>query len=288
MSDDDQQISSVKWVWFGILAGLVVLVGASTYFILPTLILNTASNVKVVRALQEPIKVKPAFPGGKIVDHQDLLVVDILKGGTEPSDQTETLVQNSSNPEPPPISLTENPAPKITPNTEKTEVVRRNQDLKTVDQAQKTPLKSLPIGKNQKKLAGENSLAVKKDNGTKAVKKNSLKGNFGKDQGIKSTGSIIKKRSIIIEEAPPLYMIQLAAFRSAEKADEMAKILSQKHKSRLNDIDLETMRVNTGNNGVFHRIVSAPLPRKGADKMCSILRRSGQDCFIRKYAVTNP
>ena len=101
----------------------------------------------------------------------------------------------------------------------------------------------------------------------------------------KDTASKIKKRVIVIEGDEPLYMIQLAAFRNAEKATEMAKILSQKHKSRLQNVDLETMSVDTGSNGVFYRIVSVPLPRRDADKICGVLRRSGQDCFLRKYTA---
>ena len=105
---------------------------------------------------------------------------------------------------------------------------------------------------------------------------------------MKDTASKIKKRVIVIEGDEPLYMIQLAAFRNAEKATEMAKILSQKHKSRLQDVDLETMSVDTGSNGIFYRIVSAPLPRPDADKICGVLRRSGQDCFLRKYTAPSP
>ncbi|MDP4924893.1 MAG: SPOR domain-containing protein, partial [Alphaproteobacteria bacterium] len=104
----------------------------------------------------------------------------------------------------------------------------------------------------------------------------------------KDTTSKIKKRVIVIEGNEPLYMIQLAAFRNAEKATEMAKILSQKHKSRLQNVDLETMSVDTGSNGIFYRIVSAPLQRPDADKICSVLRRSGQDCFLRKYTAPSP
>ena len=83
-------------------------------------------------------------------------------------------------------------------------------------------------------------------------------------------------------------MIQLAAFRNAEKATEIARILSQKHKTRLQGVDLETMSVDTGSNGIFYRIVSAPLPRSDADKICGVLRWSGQDCFLRKYTAPSP
>ena len=103
---------------------------------------------------------------------------------------------------------------------------------------------------------------------------------------VKEPASEVKKRITVLEGSAPLYMIQLAAFRSAKRAAEMAEILSQKHKSRLKDVNLETMRVDNGSNGIFHRIVSIPLLRQDADKLCSILRRSGQDCFLRKYETT--
>ena len=55
-------------------------------------------------------------------------------------------------------------------------------------------------------------------------------------------------------------MIQLAAFRDQNKALEIVGILTEKHKKRLESWQLETMRVDTGTNGVFHRVVSEPLP----------------------------
>ena len=73
-------------------------------------------------------------------------------------------------------------------------------------------------------------------------------------------------------------MIQLAAFKSAEKAEEIANLLSEKHSSRLESI-LQTMRLDTGANGIFFRVVSPPLPRSVAETACAKLRRAGQDCF---------
>ena len=104
----------------------------------------------------------------------------------------------------------------------------------------------------------------------------------------KELASEMKERVTVLEGSAPLYMIQLAAFRNAKRAAEMTEILSQKHKTRLKDVDLKTMRVDNGSNGIFHRIVSVPLPRQDADNVCSILRRSGQDCFLRKHEITTP
>ena len=91
------------------------------------------------------------------------------------------------------------------------------------------------------------------------------------------------KNPLVKQTGEPAFVIQLAAFRSAEKAEEIANLLSAKHVSRLDGINLETMRLDTGANGIFFRVVSPPLQRAEAETACSNLRRAGQDCFLRKF-----
>ena len=83
----------------------------------------------------------------------------------------------------------------------------------------------------------------------------------------------------------PVFVIQLAAFRNDEKANEIANLLSEKHSSRLQGVRLQTMRLDTGSNGVFFRVVSAPMSRAEAENTCTKLRRAGQDCFLRKFVA---
>ena len=83
----------------------------------------------------------------------------------------------------------------------------------------------------------------------------------------------------------PVFVIQLAAFRNDEKAKEIASLLSEKHSSRLQGVRLQTMRLDTGSNGVFFRVVSAPMSRAEAETTCTKLRRAGQDCFLRKFVA---
>jgi hypothetical protein len=288
MSDEDQQVSGVNWGWFAILASIITIVGGTTYFLLPSLISKTVTDITVVKAIDAPIKVKPLDPGGEAVDHQDLLVVDILKGGNKADDQTETLRPTSPSPEPPPVAEAETAAKTIL-----------EPPIATSEDAAKELLpKAKPAPKPVAENATVNSATVKDSAGadTKIAANTKTSNKPSKPAAAKpasakpdqDTTSKIKKRVIVIEGDEPLYMIQLAAFRNAEKATEMAKILSQKHKTRLQDADLETMSVDTGSNGIFYRIVSAPLPRPDADKICGVLRRSGQDCFLRKYTAPSP
>ena len=81
----------------------------------------------------------------------------------------------------------------------------------------------------------------------------------------------------------PVFVIQLAAFRNDEKAREIASLLSEKHRSRLQGVRLQTIRLDTGSNGVFFRVASAPMSRTEAENTCTKLRRAGQDCFLRKF-----
>ena len=271
MDENERQLSTVNWGFFGVLAAIVILMGAATYFLLPNLISRTNTDVIIVKALEEPIKIRPSDQGGKAVDHQNLLVVDILKDGTKGDDQTETLRPAAPNPEPPPISVVE------------------TSSSKTVYKAKGKSVESDTINKKADKSISRKVANAQKGNVKKAEEELVTKKPVAKQEDSKKTvKSKIKKDVTVIEGDAPLYMIQLAAFRSVEKATEMAKILSQKHESRLKNVDLDTMRVDTGSNGIFYRIVSIPLPRQEADKMCSLLRRSGQDCFLRKHSKTSP
>ena len=93
------------------------------------------------------------------------------------------------------------------------------------------------------------------------------------------------EKLLVKQTDEPAFVIQLAAFRIAEKAEEIASLLSVKHSSRLDGIKLKTMRLDTGANGIFFRVVSPPLPRAEAETACTNLRRAGQDCFLRKFTA---
>ena len=297
MRDEDQQVSGVNWGWFAILAGIIAIIGGITYFLLPSLISKTVTDIKVVKAIDAPIKVKPLDPGGETVDHQGLLVLDILKGGSKADEQTETLRPTPPSPEPPPVAEDKTAAKPILETPPATDedplkigdkaMVKSGDGAAQNSRPKATP-KHLAKANADKDATGKDATGAspKTAASSKQTKPAVAKPTAGKAN--KDTASKIKKRVIVIEGNEPLYMIQLAAFRNAEKATEIARILSQKHKTRLQDVDLETMSVDTGSNGIFYRIVSAPLPRPDADKICGVLRRSGQDCFLRKYTAPSP
>jgi len=272
MDEQDREVGTINWTWFGILAVIVIMAGTATYFLLPLFLPTADRSVAIIKADPEPFKIQPADKGGKTVDHQNLMVVDILKGETARQEQAETLRPGAASPEPPALAVdtpdvTANTAPPTAGDTTASAPEKQDDkpksDAAAVDTASKTPPNAAEPP--PKPVAPPSSVPAKKP----APPAKSASG--------------ITKRVVVIEGDAPLYMIQLAAFRDQNKALEIVGILTEKHKKRLESRQLETMRVDTGTNGVFHRVVSEPLPRDAADQLCAVLRRAGQDCFLRKY-----
>ena len=233
-----------KWAWVAFGTIVIALAAIVVVVIWPPLSLKTPTDVIVVKAIDGAIKVKPADPGGMTVQHQDLLVIDLLKSGGADAGEVETLQPRASAPEPPPISAGKT-------------------DSAAADPAPDTATPAAP----DVPVAGSENAATKQK---KTVKSPSVK---------------LAAKPAIKQSDGPVFVIQLAAFRNDDKAKEIASLLSEKHSSRLQGVRLQTMRLDTGSNGVFFRVVSAPMSRAEAENTCTMLRRAGQDCFLRKFVA---
>jgi len=247
MDTEDKQSRRSKLTWFGFGGAMIGLGAIGAYIVWPQLSLKTPADVIIIKAVDGPIKVKPLDAGGTTVAHQDLLVIDMLKNGVANSGDVETLRPNLSTPEPPPIDG----------------------------------------GKSANTTADGKAVTVAADKATSATKAESETAKSPEKLPEKSLAKPEKttKKPIVKQTGEPAFVIQLAAFRSAEKAEEIASLLSAKHGSRLDGIKLQTMRLDTGANGIFFRVVSPPLPRPEAETACTNLRRAGQDCFLRKFTA---
>ena len=251
MESDSTQTNKSKWAWFAFGAIVIALAAMVVVVVWPPLSLKTPTDVIVVKAIDGAIKVKPTDPGGMTVPHQDLLVIDLLKSGGADTEEVETLQPRASAPEPPPISA------------EKT-------DSAAADPAPDSATPAAPDAPDAADAGSENAAAIQK----KTVKAPSVK-----------PATKPATKPAIKQSDGPVFVIQLAAFRSDEKANEIASLLSEKHSSRLQGVRLQTMRLDTGSNGVFFRVVSAPMSRAEAENTCTKLRRAGQDCFLRKFVA---
>ena len=87
-----------------------------------------------------------------------------------------------------------------------------------------------------------------------------------------------------VAESPSM-MVQLAAFRNQDKAEEVAALLTEKHKERLQGLTLGIMQADTGSSGIFWRVTTEPLPTEDARALCDSMKRAGQDCIFRKVAM---
>jgi cell division septation protein DedD len=247
MESDSIKTNKPKWAWFAFGATVIALAAIVVVVIWPPLSFKTPTDVIVVKAIDGAIKVKPADPGGMTVPHQDLLVIDLLKSGGADAGEVETLQPRASAPEPPPISAGKT-------------------DSAAADPAPDSATPAAPDAPDVPVAGSENAATIQK----KTVKAPSVK------QAAKPA---------IKQSDGPVFVIQLAAFRNDDKAKEIASLLSEKHSSRLQGVRLQTMRLDTGSNGVFFRVVSAPMSRAEAENTCTKLRRAGQDCFLRKFVA---
>ena len=250
MESDSTQTNKSKWAWFAFGVIVIALAAMVVVVVWPPLSLKTPTDVIVVKAIDGAVKVKPADRGGTTVAHQDLLVIDMLKSGVADTAEVETLQPSASAPEPPPISA------------EKTDSAAA--DPAPDSAAPASP--AAPDAPDEPDAGSENAAAIQK----KTVKAPSVKP---------------AAKPAMKQSDGPVFVIQLAAFRNDEKAKEIASLLSEKHSSRLQGLRLQTMRLDTGNNGVFFRVVSAPMSRAEAENTCTKLRRAGQDCFLRKFVA---
>ena len=251
MESDSTQTNKSKWAWFAFGAIVIALAAMVVVIVWPPLSLKAPTDVLVVKAIDGAIKVKPADPGGMTVPHQDLLVIDLLKSGGADTGEVETLQPRASAPEPPPISAGKT-------------------DSAAADPAPDSATPAAPDSPDAADAGSENAAAIQK----KTVKAPSVK-----------PATKPATKPAIKQSDGPVFVIQLAAFRSDEKANEIASLLSEKHSSRLQGVRLQTMRLDTGSNGVFFRVVSAPMSRAEAENTCTKLRRAGQDCFLRKFVA---
>ena len=247
MESDSTKTNKSKWAWFAFGAIVIALAAMVVVLVWPPLSLKTPTDVIVVKAIDGAIKVRPADPGGMAVPHQDLLVIDLLKSGGADTGEVETLQPRASAPEPPPISAGKT-------------------DSAAADTAPDSATPVAPDAPDAPDAGSEKAAAIQK----KTVKAPSVKP---------------AAKPAIKQSDGPVFVIQLAAFRNDEKANEIASLLSEKHSSRLQGVRLQTMRLDTGSNGVFFRVVSAPMSRAEAENTCTKLRRAGQDCFLRKFVA---
>jgi len=268
-----------KWRSLLVLVFITIAAGAVTYFLMPIFLPADQNDVQIITAEEGPIKVKPDDVGGKAIKNQDSAVMSMIANNAKSDVDVENLRPLSSAPELPPVALAEEKANKE-PETKPNNATGTEAETKT-ETDNNTISKTASV--TSEPTDADNQTSASKSSGkslSDEQKPTSLIPTAKPVVKAKKPSNSSKKKKAKTDD--PLYRVQLAAFRNADKAAEVASLLTEKHRTRLNDSILETSKIETKDNGIFWRIVTESLVREEADKLCTLLKRAGQDCILRK------
>ena len=271
------------------------------------------SDITVLRPDQGPFKVKPIETGGLEIETSNTTVLNMLDGTQPRSEGTETLALPDGQPELPPVQTTDL---KETPDTPSTSTASGVGAMPAPNQT----AGAIPPATAPAAAQGEAASESKTNDGTQVIiakrlssGSDDIAGTSGSDDtasepDTKSSASVseaseiaspvarpklenrVIKKQIIEPDLsnPDLFMVQLAAFRNREKAETASALLTEKHNQRLMGLMLGVMQVEAKNSTMFWRVITEPLPPKDARKICGDLKRSGQDCILRKATPVRP
>ena len=262
------------------------------------------SDITVLRPDQGPFKVKPIEAGGLEIETSNTTVLNMLDGTQPRSEGTETLALPDGQPELPPVQTTDL---KETPDTPSTSTASGVGAMPAPNQT----AGAIPPATAPAAAQGEAASESKTNDGTQVIiakRLSSGSDDIASEPDTKSSASVSEASEIaspvarpkqenreikkqIIEpdlSNPDLFMVQLAAFRNREKAETASALLTEKHNQRLMGLMLGVMQVEAKNSTMFWRVITEPLPPKDARKICGDLKRSGQDCILRKATPVRP
>ena len=287
----------LKTLLFGALAMGGIMAAA---IILQPMLVAPSSDVALIKADPGPFREKPKDPGGTKIPHTDSTVMVMLGGGAGKDEDVEILQPPADVPEMPPLPETADegivmaPAPAPVEQSGATDIVTGK-----TTQADNTTIAASPASdtaaatvQTVESAAGSeadsDASGIAVSDSTAPTKPTPTETN---DAAPASPQAVPQSKPDVptrakgpkVEGDVPRYLVQLAAFRNADTAREQAAMLGGKHQSRLGVVELGTMKVDAGENGVFWRVVTEPLERASADKLCAALKRAGQDCILRKF-----
>ena len=262
------------------------------------------SDITVLRPDQGPFKVKPIEAGGLEIETSNTTVLNMLDGTQPRSEGTETLALPDGQPELPPVQTTDL---KETPDTPSTSTASGVGAMPAPNQT----AGAMPPATAPAAAQGETASESKTNDGTQVIiakRLSSGSDDIASEPDTKSSASVseaseiaspvarpklenrVIKKQIIEPDLsnPDLFMVQLAAFRNREKAETASALLTEKHSKRLMGLMLGVMQVEAKNSTMFWRVITEPLPPKDARKICGDLKRSGQDCILRKATPVSP
>jgi cell division septation protein DedD len=256
---------------------LTVVVGGGAWYFYGQRLIGGNDAAPLIRADESPVKVRPDNPGGMVVPNRDKLVYDRMQGlENQPA---ERLLP------PPEIPL----APPGAQTAEKTLTVPAAPPPPAPEPAARPTtaevLAAKPPSPPPPALEAEvkNPLAAVKPEPPKAKPK---AGKKAATPAAKATPPA-KAETLMARTAQPpkapaaVYLVQLAAVRTPERAREEWARLQKKHKILLGSLSLSLTRADLGTKGVFYRLRAGPLATQSAAReLCRELARRKVGCLI--------
>ena len=263
-------------------------------------------EVAIIKADDRPYKIVPVNPGGADIKNTDSAFLNSLDRDNQSLEGGEQLLPEDPVPELPPIDITadieqqaaepsdEMSADVVVDETgtvsaevntiSETDIDSSNADTESVDQpdANQPPVPE-PLSDNNS-VADTNMTQDPVQTDTDADTDTDTDTDTSKTASsgvpIPMAGKNLTRPD---ESKTSFYRIQLAAFKNEDKAMQVAAVLMNKHISRLDQVSIGVMLHDAGEQGVFYRVVTDPMPRANANKLCNTLKSVGQDCILRSW-----
>ena len=289
-TDTEKQKTSFRSV---VLIGFIVLaIGIAGGGFWLSLQSGTTQELPVLKAVKTPFKLKPEDRGGKVIPHQDSLVLWILDSLSENDNQSEKLRLPDAAPELPPVAL-----------QIEDDIVQAQQQPNAQpadDLPDELPNDLFENSNDNTQIASSNSTqetAIEPKSSVDHINLTSVIDDNNTSQQGEVIVEVIEDKQVkdapiiapVTRPEPPkqiagkkTHKVQLAAFAKQEKAKQQAAILMEKHRNRLEGIMLEVTKIDTGSSGIYWRVITQPLNETLALSTCDLLKSAGQDCIVRK------
>jgi len=228
--------------------------------------MSNVNDLPIVRASDEPFKVRPAEPGGKDFPNRDKLVYDRLER-KPPKKKSEILL----------------PRPELPLLPSRSELTK-NSELITRSDNQNLPPKTIgnqPTTEEVRAVEKPSINIIKpqiQQQDTRSVSKVVPKqGTISEpNSAFQNTPKIRNKKQLINS-----FQIQLAAVRSAASAKKEWKRLRAQNVKLLGKLKLNVARVDLGKQGIFFRLRAGPLEnRMLAKALCRSLTKAKVGCLV--------
>ncbi len=265
------------------------------------------ANLPVVAAEEGPIKVKPEDEGGMEVPHQDKLIFDPDASG-ETGAQVEHLLPPPESPQV--VELAPAPAAEVPePEAETAESVGAPVEtpVETASEPVAVPAPDTAQAEADDTIAGLIDTAGDQSQPSEAVSEPAVsaeapaadvtpepeapKAEAPKDEAPKAEPAkpqpkpeppAAPAQQAATPAASGAFFVQLAAVRSAARAEQEWQRLAKAHSDLLGSLSLRVEQIES-QGSTYHRVQGGPLASRGAaDALCQKLKAANQPCLVKK------